>query len=219
MDNNLVLVDVETRTTWPQLYAMANQGPRQGECLEIGRNTVDTTYDLWKKMHPETLVMSNQNEAKTDVKPEWYGTNPYASYWDTSLDPVNPIWRPDDRMHKKTIVYGIHADGESAVVTPSKPVTRLTIGQSDVIVFYDEPSFTCYAFENNFDGATRSFVAAEASEDGIPQFRDTNTGTVWRIDGIAVSGESKGARMAQMPGLWVYWFAWASFFPDTRVLN
>jgi hypothetical protein len=36
---------------------------------------------------------------------------------------------------------------------------------------------------------------------------------------MGVSGPKAGERLAQTPSVQVYWMIWASFFPDTEILN
>jgi len=218
MDNNLVMVDLETRTTWPQLYAIGHAGPQAGSCLILGRNTVDTTWRIWRALHPETLVLTNQNEEATRVKPQWYDTNPYKQYWETGLPPVNPVWRPDPRFAVKQLVYGLHTPLGPVAIIPRGAVMQGDVGGLEVVVFQDPPSRTVFAFENIAVFGTRlHFSEAEPGPDGLPRFRDENTGSAWTLDGIAVAGPLGGTRLGQLPGLWVYWFAWASFFPMTTI--
>ena len=69
------------------------------------------------------------------------------------------------------------------------------------------------------DGKQLTFVEHTPDENGIPRFKDTDDGTVWSIDGIAVEGPKAGRRLAQMQALQLYWFVWATFFPNTPILH
>ena len=47
------------------------------------------------------------------------------------------------------------------------------------------------------------------------QFVDAETGSVWRLDGIATSGPLAGSQLQAIPEAYVaYWFAWADFEPN-----
>lgn len=218
IDNNLIMYDVETQTTWPQLLAMANLGPREGECLEFGRNTVATTWNFWRRLHPETLVLSNQNQNLTAIQPDFYKTNPYLDYHEGVIDPPHAVSYPDSRRPPQEIVLGVHAkDGKAAVIL-TKPVSWATIGNTPAVFFHDPGTNTSFAFENNLGGVTRLWSSYDPDEKGLPRFQDDG-GTVWSMDGIGLEGPLAGQRLAQLPSLALYWFAWATFFPDQPIIS
>jgi len=70
MDDNLVLVDMETSTAWPQILLEGISGERTGDCLTLRRTGVATTWKFWKTLHPETVVLTNRNDRQTVIKPE-----------------------------------------------------------------------------------------------------------------------------------------------------
>ena len=217
MDNNLIMIDVETKTTWPQILAVGNAGPRKGECLEYGRNTVATTWDFWQRMHPETVVLTNQNNFQTVIEPRFYNTNPYDDYHKGFIGPPHEVSVKDDRRPSQEIVLGVHAGDGRAAVVMTKPVGETMIGSTPTVLFHDPESNTTFAFENNFDGASRRFFPHDPDENGIPRFRD-NAGSVWSMDGIGLEGPDTGMRMSQMPALTLYWFAWAAFYPGAPIV-
>lgn len=51
------------------------------------------------------------------------------------------------------------------------------------------------------------------------EFRDVETGTMWNMRGEAVEGELAGQRLKQIPAYTSYWFAWSSFWQNTRLWN
>ncbi len=219
MENNLVMYDVESRTTWPQLLMTGNSGPREGECLDLRRNNVATTWKFWRTLHPETVVMTNRNDDKTTIRPEWYGVNPYEDYHDLLEAKPYPISIIDGRLPEREIVLGVHGDGGSAVVMITRAVHHQRVGNSPTVLFSDLASNTTFVFENNLDGEERNFITDEPDENGIPRFLDLESGTLWSIDGIGLEGELAGRRLAQMPALHLYWFAWSVFFQDTPILR
>jgi hypothetical protein len=48
-------------------------------------------------------------------------------------------------------------------------------------------------------------------------FTDAETGSTWNFFGQAVAGELEGSQLEQVPHVVTFWFAWASFEPDTRI--
>ena len=51
----------------------------------------------------------------------------------------------------------------------------------------------------------------------LVRFRDLETGSTWNTKGEATDGPLKGQRLEQIPSYTAYWFAWASFWPNTEV--
>ena len=58
-------------------------------------------------------------------------------------------------------------------------------------------------------------LTLEASHEG---FTDEETGTIWRLDGLATHGPLAGRRLEPVAEAYVaFWFAWADFHPETWV--
>ena len=70
------------------------------------------------------------------------------------------------------------------------------------------------AFIPMLDGTRLTFTAL-----GDGRFRDDETGSTWDILGRAVEGELRGKRLQQAEAVDTFWFSWAAFHPDTRVVS
>ncbi len=47
---------------------------------------------------------------------------------------------------------------------------------------------------------------------------DVETGSAWRLDGLAIEGSLAGRRLEPVAEAYVaFWFAWATFQPQTRL--
>ena len=68
------------------------------------------------------------------------------------------------------------------------------------------------AFVPTLDGTRRTFTAHG-------RFRDDQTGSTWDVLGRAVEGELRGKRLRQADAVDTFWFSWAAFHPDTRVVS
>lgn len=103
-NSNLVMYDRKTETYWAQIGGLAILGELTGMKLEpVSIETV--VWRDWKKVHPDSEVLS-QNTGF--IRP--YGQDPYGNYYEDSF-----VWFPvenrDDRIHPKTVVFGIELDG------------------------------------------------------------------------------------------------------------
>jgi hypothetical protein len=68
-------------------------------------------------------------------------------------------------------------------------------------------------FERTADGRTLEFETG-------PQpgtFRDTETGSIWRMNGAATSGPLDGTQLEQVPHDDQFWFALAAFYPRVEI--
>jgi uncharacterized protein DUF3179 len=103
-NSNLVMYDRKTETYWSQIDGLAIVGELSGQELEsICLDTV--VWQEWKIAHPDSEVLSQDTGFDRD-----YGRDPYGSYHEDSF-----IWFPvqarDDRVHPKTVVFGIEING------------------------------------------------------------------------------------------------------------
>ena len=103
-NSNLVMYDRKTDSYWTQIDGLAIVGELTG--MELEAISVDTVvWRDWKAAHPESEVLSQDTGFNRD-----YGRDPYGSYYEDSF-----IWFPvtgrDDRIHPKTVVFGIDVNG------------------------------------------------------------------------------------------------------------
>ena len=69
--NALVMYDHQTRTLWSQFLGRGVKGPLSGKKLVVLPVT-QTTWSLWRDLHPDTLVLDKGGR---------YGGDPYSSYY------------------------------------------------------------------------------------------------------------------------------------------
>ncbi len=103
-NSNLVMYDRKTDTYWSQIEGKAIYGELTGRELE--ELSIDTTsWQEWKEAHPDSEVLSQDTGHSRP-----YGRDPYGSYYvDSYL--VFPVENSNDRIHPKTVVFGIEIDG------------------------------------------------------------------------------------------------------------
>jgi hypothetical protein len=103
-NSNLVMYDRKTDTYWSQIGGLAIVGELAGRTLTpISLDTV--AWRDWKATHPGSEVLSQDTGFDRD-----YGRDPYGDYCQESF-----IWFPvegrDNRIHPKTVVFGIEVGG------------------------------------------------------------------------------------------------------------
>jgi len=205
INNNLVMYDRATEAWWPQILATAIPGP-WNDAPEVRSlrefRLVWTTWERWRRVHPDTRVLSTDTgHAKN------YGRDPYGSYnprggYYKNDDLLFPALGEDDRYGKKRVVMGARTP-EGAVAFPKDAVRekRLVegeVGDVPVLAVHDPRLDTAYVYLNP-DGATFEF------DDGAVVGAD---GTRHDPDGLPLD------RIHTFDAMW---FAWAGYYPDTNV--
>ena len=103
-NSDVLLYDRQTESLWSQMMSQAISGPMKGTRLTM-LPLVHTTWSEWRAEHPDTHVLSRENESGRD-----YDRDPYAGYEDSS-----GIWFPvakkDPRYHPKEPVLGLEIEG------------------------------------------------------------------------------------------------------------
>ena len=103
-NSNLVMYDRKTNTYWTQIDGLAIIGELTG--TELTAISIDTvTWRDWKEVHPESEVLSQNTGFSRS-----YGTDPYGSYYEDSYL-FFPVENEDNRVHPKTVIFGIEVDG------------------------------------------------------------------------------------------------------------
>ncbi|MCK4965812.1 DUF3179 domain-containing protein, partial [bacterium] len=104
-NSNLVMYDRKTDTYWTQIDGLAIVGELTGRKLTpISIDTV--VWRDWKKEHPNSEVLSQNTGFIRN-----YGRDPYGSYYENSFL-LFPVEGSDDRIHPKTVVFGIEINNQ-----------------------------------------------------------------------------------------------------------
>ena len=124
-NSNLVMYDRKTNSYWSQIEGLAIVGELTGTKLKpVSIDTV--TWRDWKKEHPDSKVLSKKTGFSRP-----YGEDPYGNYYEDSFL-LFPVENEDDRIHPKTIIYGIEVNGKFKAYldedTKKKPIINDTIG-------------------------------------------------------------------------------------------
>ena len=214
--NNLMMADLSegAESLWPQMARGARCGPRDGDALPM-YPVVETTWDGWSALHPESAVVSSFTGYGRS-----YLLYPYDDYADTDNDfTLFPVRRMDDRRPPKERVLGI-PDGDGGDVYPfgilhDSGLTEAIHGSTSdgaYVVLWDRESRTATAFRPVAAGQELTFFGASRT------FFDEETGSEWRIDGVAVDGPLAGTSLEPVPEAFVaFWFAWPLFYPDVEI--
>jgi hypothetical protein len=208
-NSNLLMYDRLTESYWSQALGMAVKGELTGYQLNLVPFDVITWGD-WKKLHPDTLVLTTDTGYIRS-----YATDPYGNYY-TEPRIMFPVEHSDDRLFPKEIIIGFNEDGIYKAYKQndieSNVVLNDSIGEIPVMLvsLFSQNS---RAFERTVDDQILNFVYVNN------KITDTLTNSEWNYDGLSVSGKYQGEklhRMAIEPG---FWFEWVAFHPETLVFG
>lgn len=122
-NSNLVMYDRKTDTWWAQIDGKAIVGELTGrELTEISIDTV--TWREWKKGHPDSKVLSRDTGFSRN-----YGHDPYGSYYEDSFL-MFPVEHDDQRIHPKTVIFGIEVEGVNKAYKEQDVIRRGTFEDS-----------------------------------------------------------------------------------------
>jgi hypothetical protein len=104
-NSNLVMYDRKTDTYWTQIDGLAVVGELTG--IKLKPVSIDTVvWRDWKIAHPDSEVLSQDTGFSRS-----YGRDPYGNYYEDSFL-MFPVENEDDRIHPKTVVFGIEVNGK-----------------------------------------------------------------------------------------------------------
>ncbi len=225
-NSDIVMFDRQTESLWSQLEAKAIVGQLAGTELDFFPSATVSWADF-KAAHPTGEVLSRDTGYERT-----YGQNPYAGYDDVDSFPTRFAGEPDGRLAPKTRVVGLVEDDSAVALTVDKlakdRVVRLAFGGRDVVVLWAPGTASALdtgeVATGRDVGTTGVFVpqvegkglTLRAEGDG---FTDTETASSWSVLGYATAGPLAGAKLERVAHVDTFWFAWAAFQPETRLLS
>ena len=206
-NSNLLMYDRLTESYWSQALGLAVKGELSGYRLNLIPFDVITWGD-WKKLHPDTLVLTTDTGHIRS-----YATDPYGNYY-TEPRIMFPVEHSDDRLYPKEIIIGLNQDETFKAYkqndVESQIVINDSIGSVPVMLMslYSENS---RAFERTIDDKVLDFEFIDG------KIVDLQTNSEWNYDGSAISGEFDGKQLDRLPIEPGFWFEWVAFHPQTLV--
>ena len=210
--NTLVMYDHQTRTLWSQFLGKGVKGPFAG--VELGFIPVlQTTWDLWRELHPDTLVLDKQGGYQRDS---------YRSYYSSGAAGVLGETRKDGRLDRKEFVLGVDTEAGTKAypfrVLEGMPVVNDTVAGRQVLVFFDTPTGTALVYDRTVGGRTLTFRVEDGASDAQTILIDDETGTRWMaFAGRAIEGQLAGETLDRVLSHLSFWFAWNDWHPETEL--
>ena len=218
-ENNLIMFDRTNESLWNQMLLGSQCGLDRGTSL-TRLPIVETTWGIWKQMHPNTTFVTNDTGFFKN-----YRQYPYDDYADVdNPDTLFPTSRFSTQRPPKELVLGIQENslavafpfgtlGEKSLVVAHND----SIGTTPFLVMFLKDQQTAWAFDRRVNGQTLTFSVVEQF---TPTFTDEETGSTWDLTGLAMTGPLQGEQLALLPdAITVFWFAWSVYYPATRLFE
>jgi hypothetical protein len=226
--SDMVMYDRQTESWWQQATGEGIVGEYAGEKLAF----VPAPVLSWREVRtrlPEARVLSRDTGHERP-----YGRNPYEGY-DRRRGPIASFFQGprDDRLPAMERVVALEAGGQPLAIPFSvmeeRKVMALTLDGDPVVVFWSPGTASAVdagqmatgrdvgstaVFSSVLEGRHLTFGAG-----GDGTFRDRETGSTWTLAGDAVAGPLKGRSLEPLPHGNHFWFAWAAFKPETRIIR
>ncbi len=227
--SDLVMYDNVTETMWQQITGEALVGDDVGAVLtSVPIQTV--SFETFTDRFKDGLVLDRPEFTGID-----YDIAPYAGYDDPDVE--NPFLFfeiPDRRLHVVERVSAVDIGTGPVAYAFSflntHPVVNDMVGDTPVVVFFDDKTksgFISAASEDTVNVVGSSTMFFRDLDDRVLTFAqqsdgtivDNETGSTWDRFGLAVSGELEGQELVPVIHGDHFWFAWAAFKPDTRLVT
>ncbi|MCZ6679846.1 MAG: DUF3179 domain-containing protein [Candidatus Poribacteria bacterium] len=197
--------DTEQGSLWAQLLGEAVVGPLTGTKLEM-LPSVQTTWEEWKALHPDTMVLDVKTGHARD-----YRTNPYVGY-DQASGTYFPVANKDDRLFSKEWIYGITIeDSQKAYKLESlkaQGVVNDSLGGANLVLITDERSGSVRAYQRG----NHTFAGEATAIHDASNLR-------WEINEDALVNLKTGERLERIAGVNSFWFGWVAFYPQTELFE
>jgi hypothetical protein len=177
---------------------------------------VEGTWEGWRTLHPNTLVLS---AASADA-PFW-GVYPYGQYEETDAfffdDAMPPL---DQRRDPKERVLGIPEGTQGGMAFPfgefpevgEVAVAQETVDEKGVVVIWRNDLQGAAAYWAEIEGVPLTFTVQD------DEVVDEENGTRWDFNGTGSGGALDGAQLTPVAEATVaYWGVWAAFRANTEI--
>ena len=225
-NSDLIMWDDLTETWWQQLTGEGIVGDLAGYFLDpLPAQLIG--YGEFKASFPNGVVLGRDTGFGRD-----YGRNPYPGYDAASGSPFLFRGNLDDRLRSGERVVALEIGGEAAAYAfthlQSVGVVNDVVGSVPVVVFWSPDTASALdarsiadakavgsgvAFGREVAGRTLTFELGDGA------FTDRETSSTWSIAGEAVAGALEGIQLPPVVHANHFWFAWAAFYPETRLVK
>ncbi len=201
-----------------QMLGFAFTGPEQGDCL-APMPSVLVEWSVWSSLHPDTWVLEG-DPALVDDFNYAQRDNPYEDYWRNDNELRAAVAREDPRFRRKSHVLGILGPGDPVAIPlgAEEFVHHTESAGVPIVVIFERKAAIALERIHPLTGETFELRPTRVTWRGSTLFEDdTADPSLWTFEGVAVRGPARGTRLAWVPAMSAFWFAWYAVYPESRV--
>ncbi|MEL6107292.1 MAG: DUF3179 domain-containing protein [Planctomycetota bacterium] len=209
--SNKLMYDKATNSLWSSIRGKPVVGPFAGTGMELETlPVVTTTWGEWKRRHPKTLVLDLNTGYDRD-----YGEGvAYRDYF-ASEDLMFTVPKRDERLRNKDEVFILRVDGKELELALS--VDFLAANP----LYHDQEGGIRFVVLTDPSGAARAYEVGDVT---FTQLTDEGklvdeAGNEWSVGEHALVSTDSKQEFKRLPAHRVFWFAWYSQHPDTRLIQ
>lgn len=165
------------------------------------------TWEEWKKSRPGTLLLSPDTPFSSRYRPVQI-----ARYNQREAG------FGDDRLASNALVIGVEVDnafkGYPVEDVGSVGVVNDTLSGEPIVIVYNSAAQTGLAFSRVVNGQVLEFY--NSANEGL-ELRDRATNSTWEIQGLAIEGSLKGAKLDFVSSFISEWYGWSGYHPETGI--
>lgn len=209
--SNKLMYDHQTRSLWSTIKGEPVIGPLVGKGIKLKSHFVVTTsWGEWKKLHPETEVLSLRTGHRRD-----YGEGvAYKKYFSTD-QLMFGVPKLDNRLANKAEVLILRDQ-----TLNTKPVAVAVDYLKTNPLLTLELDGTRALIVTDTSGANRAFEIGDQSfQFGDSPFRLLDDqGRQWSVREHALTSD-EGNELTRMPSHRAFWFGWHAAHPNTELIR
>ncbi len=208
--SNKLMYDQATQSLWNTIEGQPVLGPLYDSGIELEvRPIVTTTWGEWKKIHPQTTVLSLETGHSRD-----YGEGvAYQNYFATD-ELMFPVPITSDELKNKDEVLIIRSEGhrEDPQAISIRYLKKKKWHQGQV-------NKVPYLVLSDISGAARVFERDNIEFKSYKKNKLTDVdGNVWQVSHDKLLGPGNKT-LYRLPSHNTFWFAWFNTYPKTRLIK
>lgn len=208
-NNNLIPYDRLTDSYWSQMNLNCVNGNLIGTEIEVFP-TLETTWKTWKKMYPDSKVLSTNTGFVRS-----YGVYPYGNYKTDNEYLLFPLLPRDNRLPLKERALVVLNNGNNKVYSINSFDTPQAIndnlGSEELLIVGSKSDNFIVAFRK---GDLGNFTV-DLSQ--LPIIGTDDNGNVLEINGEITAGPAIGTQLEQPVSYIGYWFSFGAFYPGIDI--
>ena len=213
--SNKLMFDHQTKSLWNTFEGIPVVGPLVGTRKRLTRRSVvTTTWGEWRRLHPETTVLSLETGYDRD-----YGEGvAYREYFQSN-DLMFDVPERDGRLPLKAEIVGVVSDGDEAQRSPLAISVKF-LSESPVYMVNHEGRQLVVL--TSAGGANRVYEAGNFSFERIDSEGHLidSSESPWMVrENALIRVKESDERLGRVPSQRAFWFGWYAQFPSTRLIH